>query len=96
MTEFPIAWIRSQFPALNAGDDFIFFDNAAGAQAPQNVLDAVHEHLNSRTQLILRRTESELCQTSSDDLGHVRDARPAHAQVRVAEGLLLRVVVVQT
>ena len=48
MTEFPIAWIRSQFPALNAGDDFIFFDNAAGAQAPQNVLDAVHEHLLKR------------------------------------------------
>src|ERR1700674_302519 len=46
-SEFPIAWVRSQFPALNA-DDFIFFDNAAGAQAPQNVLDAVREHLLKR------------------------------------------------
>lgn len=48
MSEFPIAWVRSQFPALNEDKDFVFFDNAAGAQIPQNVLDAVHHHLLKR------------------------------------------------
>ncbi len=48
MPEFPIAWIRQQFPALNDGENFVFFDNGAGAQVPQIVLDAVQEHLISR------------------------------------------------
>jgi len=39
--DFRIAWVRSSFPALNSGDNFIFFDNAAGPQVPQVVLDAV-------------------------------------------------------
>jgi cysteine desulfurase family protein (TIGR01976 family) len=43
--EFPIAWVRHSFPALNSGDGFIFFDNAAGAQIPQVALDAVRNHL---------------------------------------------------
>ncbi len=42
---FPITAVRASFPALNRGEDFIFFDNAAGAQAPQVVFDAVHKHL---------------------------------------------------
>src|SRR5262249_10839850 len=37
--------IRTSFPALSLGKDFIFFDNAAGAQVPQAVLDAVNHHL---------------------------------------------------
>ena len=41
---FPIASVRASFPALNR-DAFIFFDNAAGAQVPQIVLDAVNHHL---------------------------------------------------
>lgn len=42
--QFPIHEIRSRFPSLqNSG--FIFFDNAAGAQIPQVVLDAVNHHL---------------------------------------------------
>jgi cysteine desulfurase family protein (TIGR01976 family) len=40
---FPVAALRSTFPALQS--DFIFFDNAAGAQVPQRVLDAVNHHL---------------------------------------------------
>jgi cysteine desulfurase family protein (TIGR01976 family) len=47
MVEFPIAEVRASFPALNTGEDFIFFDNAAGAQVPQMVFDAVHHHLLS-------------------------------------------------
>jgi cysteine desulfurase family protein (TIGR01976 family) len=46
MAEFPIGEIRAAFPAL--GDGFIFFDNAAGAQSPQGVLDAVANHLLHR------------------------------------------------
>jgi cysteine desulfurase family protein (TIGR01976 family) len=42
---FPISTVRSSFPALNAGEKFIFFDNAAGAQIPQVVFDAVNQHL---------------------------------------------------
>jgi cysteine desulfurase family protein (TIGR01976 family) len=48
MPEFPISWIRDQFPALNDGENFVFFDNGAGAQVPQIVLDAVQNHLISR------------------------------------------------
>jgi cysteine desulfurase family protein (TIGR01976 family) len=42
---FPAAALRGQFPALQRAGDFIFFDNAAGAQVPQVVLDAVNRHL---------------------------------------------------
>ena len=42
---FPIAGVRDAFPALNRSPEFIFFDNAAGAQIPQIVLDAVNHHL---------------------------------------------------
>ena len=37
--------MRAQFPALQRAGSFIFFDNAAGAQIPQSVLDAVTHHL---------------------------------------------------
>ncbi len=42
---FPIETVRTSFPALTRTPDFIFFDNAAGAQIPQIVLDAVNHHL---------------------------------------------------
>ena len=42
---FPIEAVRSAFPALTRTPGFIFFDNAAGAQVPQIVLDAVNHHL---------------------------------------------------
>lgn len=44
-SNFPIDSIRRQFPALDIGDNFIYFDNGAGAQIPQSVLDAVCHHL---------------------------------------------------
>lgn len=46
--QFPISWVRDSFPALNNGEKFVFFDNGAGAQIPQTVLDAVQHHLVSR------------------------------------------------
>src|SRR5260221_11984361 len=48
MSEFPIAQVRAEFPALLNEDDFIFLDNAAGAQSPCAVLDAVAHHLLHR------------------------------------------------
>ncbi|MBS0419344.1 MAG: cysteine desulfurase-like protein [Proteobacteria bacterium] len=42
---FPAETLRKQFPALQHAGAGIFFDNAAGAQVPQMVLDAVNFHL---------------------------------------------------
>jgi cysteine desulfurase family protein (TIGR01976 family) len=42
---FPVETIRAAFPALHRTPEFTFFDNAAGAQVPQIVLDAVNHHL---------------------------------------------------
>jgi cysteine desulfurase family protein (TIGR01976 family) len=42
---FPIESMRAVFPALNRTPEFTFFDNAAGAQIPQIVFDAVNHHL---------------------------------------------------
>ncbi|MGH9702943.1 MAG: cysteine desulfurase-like protein [Candidatus Acidiferrales bacterium] len=44
-TRFPVDELRPLFPALHMAGDFIFFDNAAGAQIPQSVLDAITNHL---------------------------------------------------
>jgi len=44
-TSFPIDDVRASFPSLHRTPQFTFFDNAAGAQVPQIVLDAVNRHL---------------------------------------------------
>jgi cysteine desulfurase family protein (TIGR01976 family) len=46
MAQFPVDKVRDSFPALQ--NDFIFFDNAAGAQSPSRVLEAVADHLLHR------------------------------------------------
>ena len=48
MAEFPIERVRRMFPALNRGSGTVFFDNAAGAQIPQPVFDAMNDHLLCR------------------------------------------------
>ena len=45
MTLFPVDDLRREFPALTQAGDFLFFDNAAGAQIPGSVLAAVTDHL---------------------------------------------------
>jgi len=42
---FPVEAVRGRFPALARAPGFVFFDNAAGAQVPQAVFDAVNTHL---------------------------------------------------
>jgi cysteine desulfurase family protein (TIGR01976 family) len=43
--QFPVDEIRRQFPSLERVRPFVFFDNAAGAQIPSAVLEAVTDHL---------------------------------------------------
>ena len=45
---FPVDDIRQRFPSLQTAGPFIFFDNAAGAQVPGSVVDAVTDHLLHR------------------------------------------------
>ena len=47
-SSFPVDAIRRQFPGLQHDTGFIFFDNAAGAQIPGRVLEAVTTHLTRR------------------------------------------------
>ncbi len=42
---FPVERLRAEFPALQRAGAGVFFDNAAGAQVPQAVIDAINEHL---------------------------------------------------
>jgi len=47
-TEFPVGELRSQYPALSAGDSdraTIFFDGPAGTQVPQSVAEAMSHSL---------------------------------------------------
>jgi len=37
--------VRARFPALRDAPGTVFFDNAAGAQVPEEVVDAIREHL---------------------------------------------------
>jgi cysteine desulfurase family protein (TIGR01976 family) len=48
MGEFPVDRVRRMFPALQRRGSSVFFDNAAGAQIPQKVFDAINDHLLSR------------------------------------------------
>jgi cysteine desulfurase family protein (TIGR01976 family) len=45
MREFPVEMLRRRFPALRSAGACVFFDNAAGAQVPDGVLEAVRRHL---------------------------------------------------
>jgi cysteine desulfurase family protein (TIGR01976 family) len=45
---FPADDVRRRFPALEREGEFVFFDNGAGAQIPDTVLEAVTDHLLAR------------------------------------------------
>ena len=45
---FPVEELRSEYPALAQAGDFLFFDNAAGAQVPSCALAAITDHLIAR------------------------------------------------
>src|SRR5579859_1952200 len=45
LARFPIEAVRERFPSLARAAPFVYFDNAAGAQAPREVLARVATHL---------------------------------------------------
>ena len=45
---FPVEELRHEYPALAQAGDFLFFDNAAGAQVPSCALAAITDHLIAR------------------------------------------------
>ena len=45
---FPVDDVRRKFSALERAGRFVFFDNGAGAQVPDTVLEAVTDHLLAR------------------------------------------------
>ena len=47
-SEFPVETLRRRFPALRSAGPCVFFDNAAGAQVPDGVIEAVRRHLIER------------------------------------------------
>ncbi|MGH8201993.1 MAG: cysteine desulfurase-like protein [Steroidobacteraceae bacterium] len=44
-SDFPVDLLRRRFPALRTAGSCVFFDNAAGAQVPDGVIEAVRHHL---------------------------------------------------
>ena len=46
--DFPVETLRREFPALRSAGSCVFFDNAAGAQVPDGVIEAVRHHLIER------------------------------------------------
>jgi len=69
---FPIDTIRAQFPALSHSRGTIFFDNAAGAQLPSRVIEAVKDHLVHR--MVQRGGPYTLSREVDDVINRARQA----------------------
>jgi cysteine desulfurase family protein (TIGR01976 family) len=83
MQAFPADALRAQFPALKHAGNGIFFDNAAGAQIPQTVLDAVNHHLiDHNVQRGGRYTQSVAVDTT---IAHARESVAALVNARRTE-----------
>jgi len=80
MTSFPVADLRREFPALAQAGDFLFFDNAAGAQIPASVLAAVTDHLVSRN--VQRGGPYARSQEVDAMIGRTREAVAAFVNAR--------------
>jgi cysteine desulfurase family protein (TIGR01976 family) len=80
---FPVERVRAEFPALRRAGNTLFFDNAAGAQVPQGVVDAITAHLLERNvqrggrypQSIAVDATIERARASVAALVNARDAR---------------------
>src|SRR5262245_11689415 len=69
---FPIDTVRTQFPALGDSRGTIFFDNAAGSQLPDRVIEAVRDHMIHR--MVQRGGPHKLSQEVDDVISHARRA----------------------
>src|ERR1700723_4401406 len=87
--KFPLESLRPQFPALKHAAPFIFLDNAAGAQIPQIVFDAINRPLVECN--VQRR--ARYWQSQQVDATHLRGRRSvadllgAHDPSEVAFGM---------
>ncbi|MBP1849581.1 cysteine desulfurase-like protein [Rhizobium halophytocola] len=64
---FPVDEIRALFPAIEKAGDFIFLENAGGAQVPQTVVDAVTNHLiDANVQRMARYEHSQKVDANLD------------------------------
>ena len=79
---FPVEHLRREFPALAQAGDFLFFDNAAGAQVPASVLAAVTDHLVSRN--VQRGGPYDRSQEVDAMIARAREAVAAFVNARVA------------
>jgi cysteine desulfurase family protein (TIGR01976 family) len=77
---FPVGDLRNRFPALELAGDFLFFDNAAGAQIPDTVLAAVTDHLVSRN--VQRGGPYRRSQEVDSMIARARDAVAAFVNAR--------------
>jgi len=77
---FPAAELRQEFPAVARAGGFLFFDNAAGAQIPRAVLDAVADHLVARN--VQRGGPYRLSQEVDAMLARTREAVAAFVNAR--------------
>jgi cysteine desulfurase family protein (TIGR01976 family) len=80
---FPVDELRREFPALERAGDFLFFDNAAGAQIPANVLAAVTDHLVARN--VQRGGPYGRSQEVDAMIGRAREAVAAFVNARSAD-----------
>jgi cysteine desulfurase family protein (TIGR01976 family) len=80
---FPVDAVRRQFPALDQAGRFVFFDNAAGAQIPATVLEAVTDHL--RTRNVQRGGPYRQSREVDAMIGRARDSVAALVNARGAD-----------
>jgi cysteine desulfurase family protein (TIGR01976 family) len=72
VAEFPVDRLRRMFPALNRTGSSVFFDNAAGAQIPQKVFDAINNHLLCRN--VQRGGRYRESKEVDAEIAHAREA----------------------
>src|SRR5260370_30792162 len=72
VAEFPVDRLRRMFPALSRTGSSVFFDNAAGAQIPQKVFDAINNHLLCRN--VQRGGRYRESKEVDAEIAHAREA----------------------
>ena len=80
---FPVDALRRRCPALERAGRFTFFDNAAGAQIPSTVLDAVTDHLLARN--VQRGGPYRQSREVDAMIGRARDSVAAFVNARSAD-----------
>jgi cysteine desulfurase family protein (TIGR01976 family) len=80
---FPADELRRRFPAIERAGRFVFFDNAAGAQIPSSVLEAVTDHLLARN--VQRGGPYRQSREVDAMIGRARESVAAFVNARAAD-----------